>query len=110
MGNVPGYTEPKCFVSEGNEKQLVYAFVDYLDEMSLCAHELVEEKYSELTTVLKDMMEDEDDQLDDDGDNSDDGDNNNNADNDNNNGERQHSKRKGAHPIRTLLPSCLQWS
>jgi hypothetical protein len=23
-GNVPGYTEPKCFVSEGNEKQLVY--------------------------------------------------------------------------------------
>ena len=50
--NVPGYQEPKCFVSEGDSDQLLEEFVKYLTKISTKSSFLLRQEYAEdkLTT------------------------------------------------------------
>ena len=99
--NVPGYTEPKCFVSTGSENELVESFVDYLDEMACEAGQLVQTKYSDLTAVLQTLVKEEQEALTDDDDDDD--------DNDDDNDETKPCQRKGAKPIATLFAEFQRW-
>ena len=43
--NVPGFEEGKCFITSGNEKELIQNLIDYLEAISLSAYRLVKEKF-----------------------------------------------------------------
>ena len=43
--NVPGLKEGKCFITSGNEKELIQNLLDYLEAISLSAYRLVKEKF-----------------------------------------------------------------
>ena len=43
--NVPGFEEGKCFITYGNEKELIQNLIDYLEAVSLSAYRLVKEKF-----------------------------------------------------------------
>ena len=43
--NVPGFEEEKCFITSGNEKELIQNLIDYLEAISLSAYRLVKEKF-----------------------------------------------------------------
>ncbi|KAJ8050172.1 hypothetical protein HOLleu_03268 [Holothuria leucospilota] len=59
--NVPGYTEPKCFISEGDPAELVDKFVLYCNDISKTAFELISNRYSMRSAFenLKSMIQDE---------------------------------------------------
>ena len=40
--NVPGYDEPKCFVSSGNTREMLKQFIDYLVEISQKSYSLLD--------------------------------------------------------------------
>ena len=56
--NVPGYDQPKCFVSEGDDKQLVKQMVDYLVEISVESYRLVRETFSSVFEAIDKRLED----------------------------------------------------
>ena len=39
--NVPGFEEGKCFITSGNEKELIQNLIDYLEAISMSAYCLV---------------------------------------------------------------------
>ena len=43
--NVPGFEEGKCFITSGNEKELIQNLIDYLEAISLSVYRLVKEKF-----------------------------------------------------------------
>ena len=43
--NVLGFEEGKCFITSGNEKELIKNLIDYLEVISLSAYRLVKEKF-----------------------------------------------------------------
>jgi hypothetical protein len=51
--NIPGYETPKCFVRKTTAKACVYAFVDYLAEMSAAAGALVAKRFVNVTKDLE---------------------------------------------------------
>ena len=51
--NVPGYEEPKCFVSEGDSDLLLEEFVQYLITISTKSSSLLREQYAEVFEALK---------------------------------------------------------
>ncbi|KAJ8030844.1 hypothetical protein HOLleu_27376 [Holothuria leucospilota] len=58
--NVPGYKHPQCFISDGNDPQLVDNFVTYLTEISQAAFELLSEggPVSNALQSLKELVKD----------------------------------------------------
>ena len=50
--NVPGYTEPQCFISEGSDVQCIEKFMDYISRISARANEILVDKYSDVLELL----------------------------------------------------------
>ena len=46
--NVPGYDEPKCFVSSGNTREMLKQFIDYLVEISQESYSLLLDRFSDV--------------------------------------------------------------
>ncbi|KAL9961202.1 hypothetical protein ACROYT_G030103 [Oculina patagonica] len=55
--NIPGYDQPKCFVSDGDPKQLVKEMVDYLVEISQESFCLVREEFSSVFDAIDQKLE-----------------------------------------------------
>ena len=51
--NVPGFEEGKCFITSGNEKELIKNLIDYLEAISLSAYRLVKEKFKPAFEALE---------------------------------------------------------
>ena len=51
--NVPGFEEEKCFITSGNEKELIQNLIDYLEAISLSAYRLVKEKFKPAFEALE---------------------------------------------------------
>ena len=51
--NVPGFEEGKCFITSGNEKELIKNLLDYLEVISLSAYRLVKEKFKTAFEALE---------------------------------------------------------
>ena len=51
--NVPGYQAPNCFVSNGDPKQTLEDFVQYLTEISTMSSSLLREQYATVFEALK---------------------------------------------------------
>ena len=51
--NVPGYQAPNCFVSNGDPKQMLEDFVQYLTEISTKSSSLLREQYATVFEALK---------------------------------------------------------
>ena len=51
--NVPGFEEGKCFITSGNEKELIQNLIDYLEAISLSAYRLVKEKFKPAFEALE---------------------------------------------------------
>ena len=55
--NVPGYDQPKCFISEGDSKQLVKQMVDYLVEISQESYRQMKIEFSFLFDAINEKLE-----------------------------------------------------
>ena len=53
--NVPDYEEAQCFVTEGNAKECVSRFVDYIYEISQSAGELMKESFADVLHRLDEL-------------------------------------------------------
>ena len=51
--NVPGYEEPKCFVSEGDPNQFITEFIQYLVSISTKSSFLLRQQYAPVFEALK---------------------------------------------------------
>ena len=51
--NVFGFEEGKCFITSGNEKELIKNLLDYLEAISLSAYRLVKEKFKTAFEALE---------------------------------------------------------
>ena len=51
--NVPGFEEGICFITSGNEKELIQNLIDYLEAISLSAYCLVKEKFKPAFEALE---------------------------------------------------------
>ena len=51
--NVPGFEEGKCFITSGNERELIKNLIDYLESVSLSAYRLVKEKFKPAFEALE---------------------------------------------------------
>ena len=51
--NVPGFEEGKCFITSGNEKELIKNLLDYVEAISLSAYRLVKEKFKTAFEALE---------------------------------------------------------
>ena len=51
--NVPGYQEPKCFVSNGDPNEFISEFIQYLTKISLKSSSLLREQYADVLEALK---------------------------------------------------------
>ena len=51
--NIPGYEEAVCYISDGNESDLVKKMVDYLNKLSDTAFEILQSKYQHVFEVFK---------------------------------------------------------
>ena len=51
--NVPGFKKGKCFITSGNEKELIKNLIDYLEAISLSAYYLVKEKFRSTFEALE---------------------------------------------------------
>lgn len=60
--NVPGYEDPKCFVSQGDETKVIHAFVNYISEISETSSALLAEYFSDIFKDL-DKFEEEREEL-----------------------------------------------
>ncbi|XP_038067357.1 uncharacterized protein LOC119737233 [Patiria miniata] len=56
--NIPDYEAPRCFVSNGNPRELVSDMVDYLHTISLAAYDTLLEKYEVIFEKMDEMIED----------------------------------------------------
>ena len=55
--NVPGYTEPQCFVTEGNPQELVSKMVDYMHQVQETAQAYLHEKHSNYYNALCQLLQ-----------------------------------------------------
>ena len=55
--NVPGYTSPRCFITQGNETELIRAFVDYISTISESAFIILTEKFRDIVRQLDEFVE-----------------------------------------------------
>ncbi len=46
--NVPGYDQPKCFVSSGNSREMINEFVDYLVKVSQESYVLLLDRFADV--------------------------------------------------------------
>ena len=53
--NVEGYTEPQCFVSEGNAQNLVDSMIHYLESISDASYILLREQFQHVFEQLDDI-------------------------------------------------------
>ena len=51
--NIPGYEEAVCYISDGNEGNLVKKMVDYLNKLSDAAFEILQSKYQYVFEALR---------------------------------------------------------
>ncbi len=54
--NVPGYTEPTCFVSQGDPNEIVQAMVKYLVEISLRSYQLLQDTFGGIFIQLDEQI------------------------------------------------------
>ena len=54
--NVPGYDQPKCFVSSGNTGDMFKRFVDYLVEISQESYRLLLDQFSEVFDQINERI------------------------------------------------------
>ncbi|XP_019614616.1 PREDICTED: uncharacterized protein LOC109462504 [Branchiostoma belcheri] len=64
--NVPGFTTPKCFVSEGDPSAVADEMLEYLQEMSEAAYEGLKEHFADVFEQINSLYPDDDDDDDDD--------------------------------------------
>ena len=53
--NTPGFTKPRCFISDGNQRDLVKNMIEYMNEISFTAKALLEEKYDEYISQIEEL-------------------------------------------------------
>ena len=51
--DVPGFTEPKCFISEGNPKEMIVNMLDYMIEIANAGYRTLNEVYSTYLDALE---------------------------------------------------------
>ena len=56
--NVPGYGEPKCFISTGNQRELVQTMVQYMKEISHHSKSLLEDKFDDILDQIEALEHD----------------------------------------------------
>ena len=56
--NVSEYDQPKCFISDGDSKQLIKEMVDYLVKISQKSYDLLKEAFSSLFEVIDQKLAD----------------------------------------------------
>ena len=54
--NVPGYDQPKCFVSSGSAKEMIKQFIEYLVEISQESYALLLVRFSDVFDQIKQRM------------------------------------------------------
>ncbi|XP_078694703.1 uncharacterized protein LOC144923755 [Branchiostoma floridae x Branchiostoma belcheri] len=59
--NVPGFTTPKCFVSEGDPATVADEMLEYLQEMSEVAYEGLKEHFADVFQQINSLYPDDDD-------------------------------------------------
>lgn len=55
--NIPDYSQPKCFVMNGDSMQLVKEMVDYLAEISQTSYDLLREGFSSIFNNIDQKLE-----------------------------------------------------
>ena len=50
--NIPGYTEPRCFVTAGDTQELIDSMMSYVDEIAVASYELMLEQYEPVLEQL----------------------------------------------------------
>ena len=58
--NIPDFSEPICFVSKGNDEELIQRLVDYLDQCHQSATEILNDSFQDVFKRLEDYAVDED--------------------------------------------------
>ena len=53
--DVPGYTEPKCFISEGESKNMIIKMLDYMHDIANEAFKILNETYSTYLNQLESL-------------------------------------------------------
>ena len=51
--NVPGFEKGKCFITSGDEKELVQNFINYLKALSLSPYQLLKEKFQHIFEAVE---------------------------------------------------------
>ena len=54
--NVPGYDEPKCFVSSGNTREMIKQFIDHLVQISQESYALLLDRFSDVFEQINQRM------------------------------------------------------
>jgi len=54
--NVPEYDQPRCFISDGDSKELVRQMVEYLVEMSKESYRLMVEQFGDVLTAIDEKI------------------------------------------------------
>ena len=57
--NIPGFTEPVCFVSTGNDDEVVAKFVDYLEKCQATAQQQMLQSFEDIFKRLENFAEEE---------------------------------------------------
>ena len=57
--NIPGFTEPVCFVSTGDDDEVVSKFVDYLENCQATAQQQMLHSFEDIFKQLKKFAEEE---------------------------------------------------
>ena len=57
--NVPGYKEPRCFISEGSEVSLITSCMNYIEEIQEKSYEELCNKFAKVFQVLDDAIVDQ---------------------------------------------------
>ena len=57
--NVPGYKEPRCFISEGSEVRLITSFLNYIEEVQERSYEELCGKFTQVFQALDDAIVDQ---------------------------------------------------
>jgi len=60
--NVPGFTEPQCFVTSGNSQELINQMVDYLEQISDTSYRLLKEQFQDVFIELNMIQKQEQEQ------------------------------------------------
>jgi hypothetical protein len=54
--NVPGYDEPKCFVSSGSTSEMIQQFVEYLVEVSQESYRLLLDRFTDVFEQINERI------------------------------------------------------